>query len=879
MQSYFLYFSLIQIILVLKNIFLNKLKMQDFIEKSQHSNIKISKCNIMDIKLKNSFFLYNFLFIQSIIFFQQKYILMGCSTSVEIQPSSTLDSRRDYEELIGKKIPKFLIQTHQLSDNEDNDESALAQDNQHYERQKNKAQKKFKGGDDSNLSILENVVKVDRTIQKNDIDVIEKSFKKHFVFFNLTQTAIEQIMCKMFYCTQKRGEYVFKQGDQASCFFVILKGQVEILTNDKQVNVLKDGGYFGEIALLYNATRSASVRTLTDCNFWALDRGSFKKSVEDMMSKEYDDNRRFIETVTFFSFMTAEQRDSIASALITTRFQPGQHIVNEGDQADSYYVIKEGEVSVWKGKNKINTMGPKDSFGEQALYEKSQRGATVKAETEVKCLALGRDTISRILGDKVQLVIFGNIMSWSFENSSTLSQLTKLQQEKIRMKAKIANYKKGQVIFAAQQKFSYLVIVLEGTLEKDNKTQIYKGQSYGDQYLIQSKSQDLITDDYFMSTDGVLATIQFSHLLKVLGGSFEGAIYKNKESHETKIKNIADREDYSYIKVEDLIFIKELGSGQFGWVYQVKHKEMPNYFALKSVSKSQIVEQSLEKLVLQEKTVLELCNFPFIMGFYRTFKDDISVYFLVEFIRGMELFDVIRDIGLLNKSQTQFYIGTLILCLEYMHQKGIVYRDIKPENIMVDDKGIMKMIDLGTCTQINKSKGLRTYTIIGTPHYMAPEIILGKGYSYNVDLWSVGVCAYEFMCGGLPYADQLDDPYEIYEEIMNTQLGFPNYFKDRIAKKLIGQLLSKQPESRLGSSYASLKAHQWFDDFDWDRLFSKSLPPPYIPPEDRMMAQWEMNQKFQQAKPVVYEIKAKQQQQRIKYRKDLAKDPNWDAVF
>ena len=72
---------------------------------------------------------------------------------------------------------------------------------------------------------------------------------------------------------------------------------------------------------------------------------------------------------------------------------------------------------------------------------------------------------------------------------------------------------------------------------------------------------------------------------------------------------------------------------------------------------------------------------------------------------------------------------------------------------MVDDKGIMKMIDLGTCTLINKSKGLRTYTIIGTPHYMAPEIILGKGYSYNVDLWSVGVCAYEFMCGGLPYAD------------------------------------------------------------------------------------------------------------------------------
>ena len=131
----------------------------------------------------------------------------------------------------------------------------------------------------------------------------------------------------------------------------------------------------------------------------------------------------------------------------------------------------------------------------------------------------------------------------------------------------------------------------------------------------------------------------------------------------------------------------------------------------------------------------------------------------------MELFDVIREIGLLNTYDSQFYVGSLILCMEYLHLNNIIYRDIKPENIMVDDKvyiliyfkGFMKLIDLGTAKNL-KNKNGRTHTIIGTPHYMAPEILSGKGYTYAVDLWSIGICLYEFMCGNVPYAEDADDP-------------------------------------------------------------------------------------------------------------------------
>ncbi len=190
----------------------------------------------------------------------------------------------------------------------------------------------------------------------------------------------------------------------------------------------------------------------------------------------------------------------------------------------------------------------------------------------------------------------------------------------------------------------------------------------------------------------------------------------------------------------------------------------------------------------------------------------------------MELFDAIREIGLLGTYDSQFYISQLILSVEYLHSQKIIYRDIKPENIMVDQKGYLKLIDMGTAKVLSVNYGVsRTFTIIGTPHYMAPEIINGKGYSLFIDLWSIGVCLYEFMCGYVPFGDDVEDPYQIYQEIINTNLSYPNYMNDKKAIKLIEQLLNKMPEIRLGQSFASLKRHTWFENFDWVPLLYHPL--------------------------------------------------------
>ena len=179
------------------------------------------------------------------------------------------------------------------------------------------------------------------------------------------------------------------------------------------------------------------------------------------------------------------------------------------------------------------------------------------------------------------------------------------------------------------------------------------------------------------------------------------------------------------------------------------------------------------------------------------------------------MFDMIRQVDLLENYESKFYISSIINCLEYIHGKNIVYRDLKPENIMVDDKGYLHLIDLGTAKKVDKN---RTFTIIGTPHYMAPEVIISKGYGVMVDLWSLGVCMFELMCGFVPFGEDEDDPFNVYKMIINSKLQFPPYFitpENINAKAFITLLLNRVPEARINGSYTGLKAHKWFDDFDW----------------------------------------------------------------
>ncbi|EGR27446.1 protein kinase domain protein [Ichthyophthirius multifiliis] len=693
----------------------------------------------------------------------------------------------------------------------------------------------------------ENFIKTTKKPTKDQINFISESFSNHSVFYILQQEQKEEIIQKMFNCECSKGEFLFRQNDNAYSFFILEKGNIQIEIDGIEKKQLGPGAGIGELALLYCTSRTASVKCLSYCEFWVIDKTTFIEIIEEIVHKDFQANRSFMESVAFFFFMSDDQKDAIASALISVMFKPGQFIANEGDRADSFYLIKEGKVSIWKDGKMIRYLYVGDSFGEQALYVKSTRAASIKAEDDVKLLSLGREHLKKILGGKVQKIVYLNRQRWAFSNNKLLQNLTNIQVEKISIQAKISNFKKGTILFEKGDYCDTLIAVLEGVIKEENSGNIQAemGQIFGDYYLLQPNCNKQFEDRIIVEKEAVLSTISFKLFQKCIGGDIETVIKKNENSHELKMKKENQKEDYSYIKMEDLIHIKKLNEGEFGSVHLVQKKQSKNLYALKCISKKLISTLSLEKHVLQEKLVLEQIQFPFIISLVRTFKDQKNLYLLLTFINGQQMFEVIREIGLLSSCDAQFYIASLILSIEYLHQRQIIYRDIKPENLIVDKEGYMYLIDLGQSKILNKGKHRgRTFTIIGTANYMAPEIIKGKGYSFNADLWSIGVLLYEFMSGMVPFGNEKNDPYEIYQEILNKDVKYPDYFKDKKAKRLIDQLLSLQPQLRLGGSYASLKNHAWFDNLEWDLLYNKQLKPPFIPVDDCIIQQDEINKKY-----------------------------------
>jgi cGMP-dependent protein kinase len=210
---------------------------------------------------------------------------------------------------------------------------------------------------------------------------------------------------------------------------------------------------------------------------------------------------------------------------------------------------------------------------------------------------------------------------------------------------------------------------------------------------------------------------------------------------------------------------------------------------------------------------------------------------------------------------------------------------------MIDEKGYLKLIDMGTAKILKSENGIaRTFTLIGTPHYMAPEMLESKGYGLNIDLWSIGtvfiiigVTLYEFMCGLVPFGEECDDPYQVYQLIIsNTTLSFPRYFDanyNKHAKLMIEQLLNRLPEARLGGSYAALKAHKWFDRFDWDALFDMKLNPPYVPPANKLVSWEEIENLANQGIPITQEMEKIASTFKKPVNKVEPKIPDWDKDF
>lgn len=277
--------------------------------------------------------------------------------------------------------------------------------------------------------------------------------------------------------------------------------------------------------------------------------------------------------------------------------------------------------------------------------------------------------------------------------------------------------------------------------------------------------------------------------------------------------------------LEDFDMIKAIGNGAYGEVFLVRDKNTFTYHAMKIVEKQMVVERKHEKHLILEKKILQCLQFPFIIALETAFKDNVYLYYVLPFITGGELFTYIQKYGNFSDELAKFYACQIVLALEYLHYCDVIHRDLKPENVLVDINGYIKLCDFGFCKVIKK----KTWTLCGTPEYLAPEIILSKGYTFTVDWWALGVLVFEMQTGSPPFFSS--DPTKLYEKILGGQFKCPDNINSE-CKTLLKGLIQIDPTKRLGGlkgGVYDIKSHAWFNDVNWQLILYQRVEAPFVP--------------------------------------------------
>jgi len=280
------------------------------------------------------------------------------------------------------------------------------------------------------------------------------------------------------------------------------------------------------------------------------------------------------------------------------------------------------------------------------------------------------------------------------------------------------------------------------------------------------------------------------------------------------------------ICADDFDLIKLVGKGSFGKVMQVRYKETGQIFAMKVLNKAHIVEHNEVEHTKSELHILQSLHHPFLMNLHFSFQTEDNLYFILDFVNGGELFFHLQQEKRFSIERTRFYAAEILLALEHLHDAGIVYRDLKPENLLLQRDGHICMTDFGLCKEGLNKPSDTTDTFCGTPEYLAPEILLGTGYGKAVDWWSYGCLVYEMIVGLPPFYSQ--DVQEMYQKIISDPLTFPPYVPPD-AQEMLVRLLDRNPETRLADP-REIKKCSFFASVNWDDVYNKRVVPEYIPP-------------------------------------------------
>lgn len=297
-------------------------------------------------------------------------------------------------------------------------------------------------------------------------------------------------------------------------------------------------------------------------------------------------------------------------------------------------------------------------------------------------------------------------------------------------------------------------------------------------------------------------------------------------------QTIFSKDKGTEVCLEDFNVKTVIGKGSFGKVFLVEKRSDKQIYAMKSIRKDVLIQNDQIESTKLEKQILMQAKHPFLVSMAYIFQTDQKVYFVMNFIRGGELFTHLNKVRRFPESRAKFYAAQIIHAIGYLHNQNIIYRDIKPENILMGEDGYLFLADFGLAKEMSTTDMATSFC--GTPEYLAPEIVKNVGHNHAVDWWSIGILIYEMIVGFPPFYHKNQNT--MYELIEKFPVRFPDPDKHKIvmseeAKDLITKLLTKDPKERIGTEGGmdEIIGHDWFKDINFEELLKKEIDAPFLP--------------------------------------------------
>jgi len=826
-------------------------------------------------------------------------------------------------------------------------------------------------------------------ISEIDKKKIEISLQNHFLFKNKSQNILSNIINSLQMQKLPPNTILFKKGDKGNYFYIIKEGNLEIIAEYGK-KILNQDETFGELALIENKERTATVKSINYCILYLLNGKIFREIVSKINEDELLERLNFLKAISIFNVLNNVHLNSIALGMLKCEFEKGQMILYEGDVGQSIYIIKSGSVKCFKGDKEVRFLGPKNFFGESAVLFNTNRSLNVLVEENTVCYQISESLLIDIIGEEFKNVIISYLSKVSLKNSKYMKILSnEIFFEKVLENYHLKTFNNNDIIYDCKKNdYNKFYIIIYGNFINENNGEILasRNQLFGEEYIKKNSNSNfnIISKDecrtiefnwdeifpklnlniekrkaltlfqrieqlkkislfqetnekklfdiylamkkekfkkgekifeegdkgnklYFVKKGKIKVFKNSKFIREINEGNYFGevALLINESRSATVIaeidsslltltkedfKSFIDKRMYDYLiqkislmdnfnlTLDHLFYIKDLGKGKFGNVSLVHNNK--NLFAIKAVDRKAADKQKiLIKYFLQERNILLAIDHPFIMKLVKTLKTENHIFFLLEYISGQTFGKYLSkrtQKQIHNIEDTKFYIGTLLIIIDYLNSKNICHRDLKPDNMILNELGYLKLIDFGTSIIIKDF----TNTITGTPYYIAPEVLLGKGYGFSCDYWSIGIITYEIYYNSYPFGNNAYDPMDVYREVIKKNLVIKN--GDSKIIQLIKCLLKKRVNERI-CSLEKAKKLILFKDFKWDDLMNFKFETQFCPYISRIKDFKEYNVKYMSYVNKQFENWKSDNSSFSSFddddEKEIEYDPNWANNF